>query len=57
MLLEMDKRAVEEVSGGDDYTRQWGEWFGAAVSEMHEHPVGALFGVGGIIIAHYLSEH
>ena len=57
MIKDVDASSMEYVAGGDEYTRQWGEWVGAAISEMNEHPVGALFGIGGVVVAHYLSEH
>lgn len=57
MIYEIKSPCIELVSGGDEYTRTWGEWVGAAISEVKEHPVGAAFGVVGVVVAHHLSKH
>lgn len=56
MITEIKDEEVELVSGAGAF-RTLGNWVGEAVNEMEEHPVGAMFGVGGIVIAHYLNPH
>lgn len=54
MIIELSDTDLAEVSGGDELTHEWGTWVGAGIGEIQSHPIGAMFGVVGIVVAHYL---
>ena len=56
MINELNENEICHVSGGDAFTQQWGRWAGAAPYEYNAHPIGAMFGIGGILVAHYISN-
>jgi hypothetical protein len=55
MMIELTNSSTSVVSGGDVATTIGG-WVGAAVSEINEHPIGACFGLVGVIVAHQLTK-
>jgi hypothetical protein len=57
MITELEQKAMDSVSGGDEMTRSWGQYYGGFVNEVREHPVAFLIGGPiGVYIAHKLES-
>lgn len=55
MIIELSKKSIQHISGGDAITTIGG-LVGAGLAEVQEHPFGAMFGVVGIVVAHYATR-